>query len=192
MRAFAVSLAAITFVMSAAGCFIGAGSFAGKNCDSNIDCPDPYVCASVRAGGRSCELLHGIDLTSNGSGGGGGTTVPDYCHDVKKILDRSCISNCHGMDTTGSGLPYRYDVSSLGGTPPGAFEVSDTIKTRVSDDSMPPFGSMPRPTPAERAIVLRWVNTGAKECSDGGGSTVTDAGTDGGAKPDGGDGGDGG
>src|SRR5207253_2108585 len=127
-------------------------SFAGKNCDTNNDCPAPYVCAQVRPGGRTCELLHGIDpSTSGGSGGGGGVNLPpDYCKNVKPILDNSCVSNCHGPDHTGSGLSFRFDVYSLGGNPLGAFEKAMDIKARVTDDSMPPFGSMPRPTMDER------------------------------------------
>lgn len=168
-----------------AGCFIGAGSFAGKGCDSNNDCPEPYVCAQVRGTGRSCELVHKIDI--GGTGGGTNNANPDYCVDAKPILDRTCVSNCHGTDTSASSLPFRFDKY----TDPagGSFEKAQRIKARVTTDDMPPSGpANPRPTPAERALLIRWVNSGAAFCNDAGSGGMSDAGTDGG-KPDGGDGG---
>ena len=176
MRASLVVCLALASV--GAGCFIGAGTFAGKGCDSNNDCPEPYVCAQVRGSGRSCELLHKIDI-GGGTGGGTSTGNPDYCTVAKPILDRTCVSNCHGSDTSGSSQPFRFDKYSdpLG----GAFEKALRIKDRVTIDDMPPVSpANPRPTSAERALLIRWVNTGAAFCND--------AGTDGG-KLDGGDGG---
>ncbi len=177
-----------------AGCFIGAGSFAGKGCDSNNDCPDPYVCAQVRGTGRSCELVHDIDIGVGGAGGGGGmvNVDPDYCHDVKPILDRTCVANCHGPDISGGGgNTFRldqYSVAVVG----GAFEKRARVQARVSADDMPPPGpANPRPTAAERALVIRWVTTGGENCRGGGTDGGTpDGGTgDGGVKLDGGDGG---
>ena len=177
---FWVGLAMIGLV--AASCSIGAGSFAGKACENSNDCPAPFVCAQVRPGPRTCELVHGIDLGSGGgsggTGGSGGSNPPDYCHDVKKILDRTCVSNCHGVDNTGSGLSDRFDVYSLGGSPPGAYELATTIKDRVASGSMPPFGANnPRPTPDERTILIRWATTGAAKCFDGGIPFALDAGS---------------
>lgn len=173
-------------LVGAAGCFIGAGSFAGKGCESNNDCPEPYVCAQVRGSGRSCELVHRIEIA--GSGGAGGSNAnPDYCADAKPILDRTCVSNCHGTDTSGSSLPFRLDkYSDPAG---GSFEKALRIKARVTVDDMPPSGpANPRPTAAERALLIRWVNTGATFCNDAGSGPAPDGGTDGGAL-DGGDGG---
>lgn len=178
-----------------AGCFIGAGSFAGKGCDSNNDCPEPYVCAQVRGTGRSCELVHDIDIGIPAAGGGGGGGVvnvdPDYCHDAKPILDRTCVSNCHGTDNTaGGGNTFRldqYTVPVVG----GAFEKAARVKARVTTDDMPPTGpNNPRPTASERTLLIRWVNTGATNCRSSGDGGTGDGGTgDGGMKVDGGDGG---
>ena len=187
MRASLLVAAALGVV--GAGCFIGAGSFAGKGCESNNDCPEPYVCAQVRGSGRSCELVHKIDI-GGGTGGGGmvSNDDPDYCVDAKPILDRTCVSNCHGSDTTGSSQPYRFDkYSDPAG---GSFEKALRIKARVTVDDMPPSGpANPRPTAAERALLIRWVNTGAAFCNDAGSGGMTDAGTGDGGRPDGGDGG---
>lgn len=186
LRFFAAAVAAVV----AAGCFINAGSFAGKGCDSNNDCPEPYVCAQVRGSGRSCELVHGIEIGGGtGTGGGGGVTLPpDYCNDVKPIIDRTCVSNCHGSDNSGSSQPYRLD--KYNDPAGGCFEKADRIKARVnSDDMPPPAPANPRPTAAERALVIRWVNTGATFCNavvDGG---TGDAGTADAGTTDAGDGG---
>ena len=199
----------------AAGCFIDAGSFAGKGCETNNDCPSPYACVQVRFGGRTCELVHGLGGGTTGTGtgtgggsggvGGGSATVnPDYCHDVKKLIDASCLSNCHGlaMDYPGTRKDFRLDyyvpmgADTLPGVRAKAVGAScvpnvSCIKTRVTDDTMPPGApySGPRPNQTERALIIKWVNTGAAECLDSG--TSSDGGTDGGGK-DGGDGGDGG
>ena len=183
----ALLLPSVALLVVAAGCFIGAGSFAGKGCDSNNDCPEPYVCAQVRGSGRSCELLHKIDI-GGGTGGGSATNLdPDYCVDARPILDRTCVSNCHGADTSGSSQPYRFDKY----TDPagGSFEKALRIKARVTVDDMPPSGpANPRPTAAERALLIRWVNTGAAFCNDAGSTGPRDGGADGG-KADAGDGG---
>src|SRR5206468_3991744 len=77
-RALSASVVLSTFV----ACTLGAGSFAGKTCDTQADCPEPYTCAQVRPGGSTCEMLHGIDSFvtdgggTGGGGGGGGGTVP--------------------------------------------------------------------------------------------------------------------
>jgi hypothetical protein len=178
-------LVSIALVVGAAGCFIGAGSFAGKGCDTNNDCPEPYVCAQVRGSGRSCELVHRIDIGGGAGGGSQSNLDPDYCVDAKPILDRTCVSNCHGTDTSGSSLPFRFDVYS--DPAGGSFEKALRIKARVTVDDMPPSGpANPRPSAAERSLLIRWVNTGAKQCNDAGTGGMTDAGTDAGSV-DGGD-----
>ncbi len=174
-----------------AGCFIGAGSFAGKGCDSNNDCPEPYVCAQVRGTGRSCELVHSIDIGSGGTGGaggGGGVALdPDYCTDAKPILDRTCVSNCHGSDTSGSSQPYRFDKYS--DTKGGSFEKKERIAARVMSDDMPPSSpANPRPTAAERTLLIRWAKKGV-ECNDAGSVGPSDAGSGDAGTRDGGDGG---
>ncbi len=158
----------VGFLGIAGGCFIGAGGFAGKSCDSNNDCPDPYACAQVRGTGRSCELVHRIEIGGGGTGGGtAGSNTPDYCVDAKPIIDRTCVRSCHGSDNSGSSLPFRLDkYSDPAG---GAFEKASRIKERVTVDDMPPPGpSNPRPTKDEQALLIRWVNSGAAFCNDAG------------------------
>lgn len=207
-RLQALILAASTVI--AAGCFIDAGSFAGKSCETSNDCPSPYTCVQVRIGGRTCELVHGLEGGSygtgtgggSGAGGGGPSRNPDYCHDVKPILDRTCISNCHGlaMDYPGTRQDFRLDYYAPSGanTLPGAKAKAvgagcvagvNCIKTRVSDDTMPPASATPRPSSAERSLIIKWVNTGATECNDSGSSPVSDAGTTDAGSADAGDGG---
>lgn len=184
----------------AAGCVIGVGSFEGKSCNTSADCPEPYVCASVRGPAGTCELLR-LPRPFDA-----GEEVPvDYCHDLKPILDRSCVSNCHNASPSYAGSPttFRLDIyAPLDGGVPGAAGFSGRIQARVSDDSMPPpnakhpdGGAIPRVTTPERLLVARWTRSGAPFCL---GDIVGDAGdgdggSDGGPARDGGaDAGDGG
>jgi hypothetical protein len=159
--------------LALAACTLSTGTFAGKTCDTNVDCPQPYVCAMVRPEGRTCELLRGPDTYDPL-----GDVPTDYCHDVKPILDRTCLANCHGSDMSYVGAPktFRLDVYGMTGALAGAGAVASDINERMQQDTMPPQGlGLARPTLAEKAIVLRWSNTGAAECigadagsSDGG------------------------
>jgi hypothetical protein len=161
-------LAAAVITAGLSACLIEAGDLAGKQCKTQVDCIEPYVCVQARPNGqRTCELLRGPDSTPPG----GGTPV-DYCHDVKPLLERSCVANCHGIDTTGSSqTTFRLDAYAFdGGFPLGAFAKATRIRTRVSDDSMPPTTFSPRLSVEERQKMTRWVDLGAVEClsSDGG------------------------
>ncbi|MBL8952352.1 MAG: hypothetical protein JNK82_16350 [Myxococcaceae bacterium] len=169
-------------------CTIGTGSFAGKTCKSNVECPDPYVCAQVRPEGRTCELLRGVEFYGS---------TEYYCGKVKTILDAHCVSNCHGQnrDYPGTpGLAFRLDVYSTGSAIPGAFEKAININTRIQADTMPPqVMGYSRPTSAEKSIIESWYNTGAPECetatsSDGGSGDAgsTDGGISDGGRRDGG------
>lgn len=153
-------------------CTLGAGSFAGKTCDTQADCPPPYVCAQVRPGGSSCELLHGLDDSAGdgGSGGGGGGFTLDWCHDASPIILTNCVSNCHTPPFAYPGSPntFRLDFYRVDGGM-GAYDMRDRIGVRVMLGDMPPIPiASPRPTPAERNTLLGWVNGGAPECLDGG------------------------
>lgn len=156
--------------LALSACFIDAGSFAGKECQTNVDCPPPWVCAQVgrrpsQPGFRSCELLRGPDAAPPSSGG-----PADYCHDAKPLLDKTCVANCHGADTSGSSqTAFRLDAYAFdGGFPQGAGDKALRIKLRVADDSMPPVGFTPRLTTAERDLLVHWADLGAPECLDGG------------------------
>lgn len=152
------------FGFAATGCVLGTGNFAGKSCTDNTDCPSPYVCALVRADGPTCELVRGVDF-----GQVKPTKAVDYCHDVKPILDKSCVSNCHGADTSQSSRSdFRLDGYAFTASVQGAFAFAARIKVRTQEDSMPPVGITPRTTQDERLTIANWVAAGAPECLDGG------------------------
>jgi hypothetical protein len=161
-----------------AACTLSAGSFAGKTCDTQADCPDPYVCAQVRPGGSTCELLHGLDTfetdggggSGGGSGGGGGTALsPDWCNDVSPIVMATCVSNCHGTDHSYTGSPtnFRLDLYKVDGGM-GAYDYAADMAVQVQADLMPPIGIDPAPNTAQRTTIINWANGGAVYCNDAG------------------------
>ena len=154
-------------VLLSSGCFLGAGSMAGKTCESNVDCADPLVCAQVRGTARTCEFLRGVDP---GPGSPPVAVVPiDYCHHIKPILDRTCIANCHGADMTRGTTGFRLDAYEFTDGTPGAFAKADRIRERTADDSMPPVNpANPRPDAGERALIGKWISGGRVFCFDAG------------------------
>jgi hypothetical protein len=171
---------------SLSACFIEAGSLLGKQCRTTVDCLEPYVCVAARPNGvRTCELLRGPD-SQPPSGGG----PYDYCRDVKPLLDKSCLANCHGVDTTGSSQPgFRLDFYAFdAGYPLGAFAKAARVRIRVAADDMPPAGFSPRLSVEERQVVTRWVDLGAPECFAT--TPVVEPVVDAGEEPDAGLGGD--
>ncbi|WP_338865865.1 hypothetical protein [Myxococcus stipitatus] len=158
-------------VVLTVACTIDVADFTGKTCETASDCPDTHVCVAVRQGqGRTCEVL-GPPGTPDGGGDAG--PVPTYCDDVRPILAASCVSSCHGADTSGSQqttfrLDY-YEPPDAGGLP-GAFAKAARIRARTSTfQDMPPSGSaVTPPTPEQRAVVSRWVEGGAPFCGDAG------------------------
>ena len=175
----------------AGSCTLGTGSFAGKTCRTNVDCPEPYVCVQVRPDGRTCELVRGVEIFDPSS-----ENPVDYCNGAKAVLDAHCVSNCHGQnrDYPGTpGLAFRLDVYDTGTVLPGAFAKAANINARTQADTMPPVGLMgySRPNEMEKLVILRWVNAGAPFCLGDGGSGGDDAGTDGGTDGGSSDGGSG-
>jgi hypothetical protein len=156
----------------AAACTLGTGTFAGKSCRTNVDCPEPYACAQVRTEGRTCELVRGVDIfdPNSGSGGGSGAPPPDYCHNIKPILDTNCLKNCHGSDQSYPGTRHDFRLDSYADMGPilGVKSKAFNINDRVSKDTMPPTGTDPRPSAADRLVITSWFNGGAQECIDAG------------------------
>ncbi len=165
-------LALLAFAPFAA-CSLDAGSFAGKTCDTQADCPSPYVCAWVRPGGSTCELVHGVDdsVGDGGSGGGGGGITIDWCHDVKPIVLTNCTSNCHVPPYAYPGAPttFRLDAYQVDGGQ-GAYDMHLRMAARMMTDDMPPIGVSPHPNLTDRTTVINWAMGGAPEClaTDGG------------------------
>jgi len=176
--------AALLLTICTGSCNLGTGVFAGKSCKTNVECPDPYVCAMVRPEGRTCELLRGVETFDPSS-----DNPAYYCGEVKAILDKHCVSNCHGQQRDYPGtmaLNFRLDVYQTGTVIPGAFEKAMNINNRIQADTMPPMVmGYTRATAVEKTVILRWVNSGAPECDGGsmpmGDAGSTDGGTDGGS-----------
>jgi len=180
----------------AVACTIDVTDFTGKTCEWPGDCPDTHVCVAVRPGaGRTCEVL-GLPGAPDAGGGDAGP-VPTYCRDVQPILAASCVSTCHGADTSGSQVAtFRLDYyappdggvdgGSGAGTVPGAFAKAERIRQRASvfQDMPPTGGAVPAPSAEERALLARWALGGAPFCDDG--SVDADAGTSDAGVPDGG------
>ena len=159
---------------AAAGCTIEAPDFTGKSCDTAADCPEPYTCVAARPGaGRTCEVLNGPGVSNPSTG-----PVPTWCKDIQPILAASCVSSCHGSDTSLSGrTDFRLDLYEADGGVAGAKLMAPRIHARaVTFRTMPPPGN-PEPTEAERALIDRWASGGAPFCEesapvDGGGQTI--------------------
>ncbi|MBZ4416368.1 hypothetical protein [Myxococcus sp. RHSTA-1-4] len=169
-------------VCAALACTIEVADFTGKKCESASDCPEPYVCVAARPGeGRTCEVL-GLPGTRDVNAG----PVPTWCADIEPILAASCVSSCHGADTSGSGnSTFRLDyyAPDAGGVP-GARAKAERIRQRASvfQDMPPPEGSVPIPTAEQRALIARWAEGGAPLCVDGGvDAGLPDGGADGGS-----------
>ncbi|HEX8698043.1 MAG TPA: hypothetical protein VF815_04355 [Myxococcaceae bacterium] len=174
-----VCLAAVAVV----GCIVSVSDFAGKTCEVAADCPEPYVCVAARPGaGRTCEVLRLPEVAD----GGGGGPVPTYCADIGPILLANCVSGCHGEDFSGSNRDdFRLDYYEppAAGQVKGAKAMATRIRLRAFEfQDMPPPGTLPEPTAAERALLARWAEGGAPLCDspspDGG--LPPDGGTDGG------------
>ncbi|MCP3103417.1 hypothetical protein LZ198_31495 [Myxococcus sp. K15C18031901] len=176
-----VPLVACGALLVAVACSIQMDEVAGRACSEDSDCPSLYACTGGSVEGqRTCEVVY-PPVASASDGGADAGTVPTYCADIEPILAASCVSTCHGADTSGSQVSnFRLDYyEPTGNGVPGAKARAARIKARAFDSrDMPPSTSaVARPTDAQRALIARWVAGGAPYCDTDGG---TDAGTDGG------------
>ncbi|HEX8698044.1 MAG TPA: hypothetical protein VF815_04360 [Myxococcaceae bacterium] len=169
------SILALVAVLAAGGCIISQDEAAGRACTFDAECPEAYACAGPE-GLRFCELIYPPRPASTADAGTPDAgVVPTYCADVQPILAATCVSSCHGADTSGSGqTDFRLDYYEPGaGQVKGAKQMAARIKVRAFDQrTMPPLDS-PMPSDAQRAVLARWVTAGAPFCADGG---VPDAG----------------
>nr|WP_255653130.1 hypothetical protein [Myxococcus sp. XM-1-1-1] len=155
-------------VLVAVACSINVDDLAGRACTDDTECPSAYACTAVAADGqRTCEVIYPPSY-AEADGGTDAGPVPTYCKDVAPILAASCVSSCHGADTSGSGQSsFRLDYyEPTGNGAPGARAKALRIRVRTSDlKDMPPSGSgVTQPTAEERALVARWVAGGAPFC----------------------------
>ncbi|WP_248546630.1 hypothetical protein [Myxococcus fulvus] len=163
-----VPLLACGAVLVAVACSINVDDLAGRACSDDTECPSAYACTAVAADGqRTCEVIY-PPRYAEADGGTDAGPVPTYCDDVQPILAASCVSTCHGADTSGSGQSsFRLDYyEPTGNGVPGARAKALRIRVRTSDlKDMPPSGSgVTQPTAEERALVARWVAGGAPFC----------------------------
>ncbi len=95
-----------------------------------------------------------------------GTPVPTYCRDIKPILDRTCVSSCHGERNDGSGeTDFRLDVWEQADGGKGVFAMAERIRIRTSEyETMPPPDASAFPTFRERDLISQWVKAGAPFC----------------------------
>ena len=205
MRRFAPLLLAAATLAVAAGCLIATDSFGGKTCVTNADCPqvEGYHCVSATTWPQvdcgadekhcTCEVRFppAPDLQSDG-----GINVvdagppPDYCTEVRPILQLSCLGTCHGaqMGYANSPIDFRLDyyqrpAPALPGVKARADRVQDRIYVRKD---MPPLTDIVAFAISndQRALVNKWVKAGAPygsgHCEDDAGvdPPKLDAGTD--------------
>ena len=93
------------------------------------------------------------------------TSPVSFYADVSPIFNEYCV-RCHGVEEQEAQLELTTLSSVLSGGDSGpAIEPgkpdSSLLWELVSDKSMPPKG--PRPSRAERALIRRWIATGARD-----------------------------
>jgi hypothetical protein len=174
----------------AGACLIGTDDYGGKSCKSNKDCPEiaGYLCVAIELvdGGptwpqRDCRnaLRCVCEVQFPPEPGGiqidGGMNVrdagppPDYCEEVRPILQRYCLGTCHGdqMGYPNSPPDFRLDYYSPprlrdGGLGlPGVSSKADRVQDRIyRRRDMPPLDFPITPTTTDRALVDKWVRMG--------------------------------
>lgn len=187
----------LVLAVATSSCLITGDGFGGKFCRKNEDCPAiaGYLCASTatwpqRGCGEAeegclCEIRFPPDPGGIGFDGGGPVQPdagppPDYCTEIKPILELNCLGTCHGnqMQYPNSPTDFRLDYWEPGaahrlpdGGPglPGVKTKIDRIKARMVDEkTMPPgdFGIFP--TATNIALVNKWVTKFGAPLGDGG------------------------
>ncbi|WP_395823396.1 hypothetical protein [Archangium minus] len=170
MRVLLKSLVPVC-VLAAAGCFISENAGPGHACSDDSECPDSYRCVTVSAGQGSCEVMYPPRPQESDAGTPDAGPVPTWCQDIRPVLAASCVSSCHGADTTGSGYSnFRLDMYEASGGVLGARDMAPRIKARAVDQqTMPPADAgVPAPSEAQRELLTRWIAGGTPLCSDGG------------------------
>lgn len=82
---------------------------------------------------------------------------------AREVLEAQCY-RCHGKDgTVEGGMSYVLDrdrLAARGKIRPGKASESPLLR-RIETGKMPPPGETPRPSPAEIALLKRWIDAGA-------------------------------
>lgn len=203
-----VLLIALAFATSS--CLVSGDTFGGRFCKKNEDCPGVagYICASTAIwpqrgcdsdeDGCLCEVRFppepgGISIDGGGPVIPDAGPPPDYCTEIKPIIDLYCLGTCHGsqMQYPGNPTDFRLDyweprdehrLPDGGPGLPGVKSKVERIKVRIYDEpTMPPSDFGISPSAANRRLVRDWYNKfgaplGPGLCELG----FVDAGTDGG------------
>lgn len=203
---------------SVSACLISTDDFGIRHCKTADDCPGVagYICAAGTVwpqrgcgdGGETCVCEVRFPPEPGGIQTDGGTPPvpdagppPDYCTEIRPILQLSCLGTCHGtqMGYPNSPSDFRLDYWEPGtaqrtadGGPgvPGVKDKISRIKARIYDEpTMPPQDFPIPPTDAQRKLVNRWVTKFGAPLGEGScelydaGAPQTDGGTtDGGAR----------
>ncbi len=159
------SLLALMFLLSLARCDCGGGK---DECAGPADCPSTHECVTGAGGTKRCVLRAEPDADVVDPDLDASTAY--YCDEVKPILDRTCVSNCHGVSRVGSmDETFQLDVYVQADGGAGAFAKAGRVKYRMADlKNMPPLSSAEQPTALERRRVGVWAKRGAPFCPDAG------------------------
>ncbi|MGQ0505537.1 MAG: hypothetical protein ACT4TC_09470 [Myxococcaceae bacterium] len=137
-------------------------------CVDSGDCASGFACVVGAGARRICVRSEGMDPIVEEDDPDAST--PYYCDEVQPILNRTCVSTCHGAVRDGSkDDTFRLDVFAQADGGSGAKAKAARIKLRMTDvRTMPPLLEMTQPTLEERTTVGRWARRGALLCADAG------------------------
>ncbi|MDP7133192.1 MAG: DUF1549 domain-containing protein, partial [Planctomycetota bacterium] len=101
----------------------------------------------------------------------GADDAPDFNRDIRPVLSDRCF-RCHGPDANARKAKLRLDVrgdatrtrGKVTPIKPGKAEASEVVRrilTNDPDDLMPPPESKLRLSASEKALIKRWINSGA-------------------------------
>ncbi len=157
-------LALLAFTLCACDC--GGGT---PECAGPADCPSTHDCVTGAGGKKLCLRREPPDASEEPDPDLDAST-PYYCDEVKPILDRTCLDNCHGATHDGSNDgTFRLDMYAQPDGGAGAFARAARVKFRIWDlKNMPPPISSSQPTLEERRRVAIWAKRGAPLCADAG------------------------
>jgi hypothetical protein len=186
---------AIFAVLGFGACLIASDPYGEKSCRTRDDCPNVagYLCVAIilQDGGDAwpqqdcrnsiycrCEVQfppeQGGIQTDGGMKDAG--PAPDYCTEVRPILQTDCLGTCHGaqMGYPNSPKDFRLDYYEAPLLPdggpglPGVKARSDRVQDRIyRRRDMPPIDFPIMPSTTQRALVDKWVRMGAP-LGDGG------------------------
>ncbi|MBK7860206.1 MAG: hypothetical protein IPJ65_16650 [Archangiaceae bacterium] len=192
-------LALLSVVVSS--CLISSDHFGQRSCHQDSECPQiaGYSCVSGTRWPQKpcgedeaecvCEVIFPPQAGGIGYDGGGplipdAGPPPDYCSEIRPLLDKYCLGTCHGAQMGFPNVPYDFRLdywepgpnqllADGGAGLPGVKARLDRIDARIFLDRsnlMPPPPDMYpiQPTEADRALVHKWITKFDAVILDGG------------------------